>query len=89
MQITSSTEYLLLESLIYLEERANEDRRRELKRSEEKIAVLRCTADRFKDKICTKCGGHGYVRVWYAQDDCKSEKCEQCDGTGLKKNASA
>ena len=32
--------------------------------------------------FCTACAGAGKVWVHYAQDECKQECCNRCDGTG-------
>lgn len=39
------------------------------------IAALQATA-------CPACRGWGGRNVWYAQDDCKFEKCTVCEGDG-------
>jgi len=77
-------QYTFLGGLVAKEERIISDAKGNVRQAEDRLAFFQRWRDMLKADICEGCAGHGYVRVWYAQDEVKAETCDRCKGTGSK-----
>lgn len=80
MMISERLKYLLNKKEEIEEEIDNLDIKKQEKQKE--LNFLNSWINEFK--ICSNCKGKGGVHKSYAQDDVRFERCEKCNGTGLK-----
>lgn len=76
--------YVLIKGLLSQKQQRLHELRYEVKQLEIQEAAYREIEQELREGICDSCGGQGYIRMQYAQDDIKTEPCTRCQATGIR-----
>lgn len=87
MATVEAERFTFLRGQVNQAERKISDARMVISEQEKHVAFCRAWIKDLEASICPTCSGHGCLNVWYAQDECRIEKCDTCKGSGMRKAA--